>query len=406
MWTMLRPRRLAFGTALAVAGVAALAWGPALEAQAPPAGLSVRSTLPSWRAPGGRLSVTGIAGPSEVVRLFVGTQAIDATTAGPGGGFTLHGRVPRVSGRYAVAIEVARDPVERFAVGSLLIRGLRLAAVGDVNLGDRVGLAIGAFGTRYPWTSVAGALRRADIAVANLECAVSTRGTPVPKEYNFRGSPASLKAVSAYAGIDVLTVANNHSLDFGRLAFADTLRYAHGYGMKTIGGGSNLDTARRPAVIRSGGLKVALLGFSDVRPLGFDAGPSTSGTTPAFPAYVAADVRAAHRRADVVVVYFHWGIERTFTPTVRQRSLAATAFDAGATIVLGAHPHVLQPIANVGPRRAVAWSLGNFVFGATSYATAHTGILNLRVGAQGVLRYALRRAVIGGAYGVRPELVG
>lgn len=382
--------------------VVALVRESSLEAQVPP--LSVKTALPDWRAPGGRLTVQGNAGAGEIVRLFVGARAIDATTSGPAGGFTLLGRVPRAPGRYPVAVEVARSPVERVGLGTLTVRGLRLAAVGDVNLGDRVGLAIGAYGARYPWSGVAAALRRADIAVANLECAVSTRGAPVPKQYRFRGAPGSLRALSPYAAIDVLTVANNHSLDFGRLAFADTLRYAHDYGMKTIGGGATLDAARRPAVIRTGGLKVALLGFSDVRPLGFDAGPSTSGTTPAFPAIVAADVRAAARRADVVVAYFHWGIERVLTPTARQRSLAAVAFDAGATVVLGAHPHVLQPIAQTRPRRLVAWSLGNFVFGANSNATARTGILNVRLGAQGVLQYALRRAIIGGPFLVRPEL--
>ncbi|MEO8290410.1 MAG: CapA family protein, partial [Gaiellaceae bacterium] len=326
---MRRTRWLALAGTLGVAFAVALAWEPALEAQELLAPLSVRSTLPAWRAPGGRLAVQGSAGPGEIVRLLVGARAIDAVTTGPGGGFSLLGRVPRSSGRYAVAVVLARDPVERVSLGTLRVRALRLAAVGDVNLGDRVGLAIGAFGTRYPWSDVAPTLRRADIAVANLECAVSTRGAPVPKQYTFRGSPASLRAVASYAGIDVLSVANNHSLDFGRLAFADTLRHAHEYGMRTIGGGSNLDAARRPAVIRVGGLKVALLGFSDVRPLGFDAGPSTSGTTPAFPAYVATDVRAARRRADVVVAYFHWGVERALTPTARQRSLATAALDAG-----------------------------------------------------------------------------
>ena len=395
-------RFLVLAGVFSAALVVALVRESRLEAQVP--ALTVKTSLPGWRAPGGHLTMHGKAGPGEIVRLFVGSRAIDAATSGPAGGFALLGRVPRAPGRYPVAVEVARDPVERVNLGTLNVRPLRLAAVGDVNLGDRVGLAIGAYGARHPWSDVAAALRLADISVANLECAVSTRGAPVAKQYTFRGAPSSLRALSPYAGIDALSVANNHSLDFGRLAFADTLRYAHDYDMRTIGGGTDLAAARRPAVIRAGGLKVALLGFSDVRPLGFDAGPSTSGTTPAFPDLVATDVRTAARRADVVVAYFHWGIERASTPTDRQRMLATVAFDAGATVVLGAHPHVLQPIAQTRPRRLVAWSLGNFVFGASSAATARTGILDVRLGAQGVLRYALQRAVIRGPYGVRPEL--
>ena len=107
----------------------------------------------------------------------------------------------------------------------------------------------------------------------------------------------------------------------------------------------------------------------------------------------------------MVVVYFHWGIERAFNPTARQRSLAQVAFDAGAKVVLGAHPHVLQPIERPRLHRLVAWSLGNFVFGANSPATASTGILRIRLGHAGVLSHAFRRARIGGTYRVQPRLL-
>jgi poly-gamma-glutamate capsule biosynthesis protein CapA/YwtB (metallophosphatase superfamily) len=212
--------------------------------------------------------------------------------------------------------------------------------------------------------------------------------------------------MARFAGIDVVTLANNHALDYGRLAFADTLSYAHQYGMRTIGGGRNLDVARRPALFRLGGIRVALLGYSDVRPLGFDAGSTSSGTAPAFPYYISHDVsRAKTRGADVVVVYFHWGVERTFTPNSRQRSLAAVAFHAGATVVLGAHPHALQPIEQPRRRRLVAWSLGNFVFGANTPGTERTGILRMRLGHGGIVRYGLRGARIGGVFGVQPILL-
>jgi poly-gamma-glutamate capsule biosynthesis protein CapA/YwtB (metallophosphatase superfamily) len=107
----------------------------------------------------------------------------------------------------------------------------------------------------------------------------------------------------------------------------------------------------------------------------------------------------------VVVVYFHWGAERTFSPNPRQRSLAAVAFDSGATVVLGAHPHVLQPIEQPRRRRLVAWSLGNFVFGANSPGTERTGILRMRLGHAGILGYALRQARIGGVFGIQPTLL-
>jgi hypothetical protein len=387
-----------------IAGASALTWGVAF-AQDEPAEPTVTSPLPRWRAPGGVLVVRGTAEAGEGVTLFVGTRA-RATTAHDAGVFRFRLRVPSVPGLYGVAVEVARVPVVRLELGQLRVRPARIAAVGDVNLGDRPGLAIATYGARYPWLSVAPVLRGADVAIANLECSISTRGSPIPgKQYTFRGAPSSLREMAHYAGVDVVTVASNHALDYGRLAFADTLANAHRFGMTTVGGGRNLDVARRPAVYRLGGIRVAFLGYSDIRPLGFDAGPSTSGTAPAFPSYISQDVTRAKRRGiDVVVVYFHWGVERTFTPDARQRYLASVAFQAGSSVVLGAHPHVLQPIERPRTRRLVAWSLGNFVFGANSPGTKRTGILRLQVGHSGVLSHRFRRAHIGGTFGIQPIL--
>jgi capsule synthesis protein PGA_cap len=398
-----RHRRTVLALTLGASSAVAPTWGVAF-AQEDPTPFAVTSALPSWRAPGGLLVIRGTAAPAETITLFVGTNQ-RTTTAGGDGAFRFRFRVPRAPGRYPVALEAPRDPVVRIELDRLRVRPLSVAAVGDVNLGDRPGMAIATYGVRYPWLSVAPVLRAADIAIANLECSVSTRGYPVPgKQYTFRGKPSSLRAMARYAGIDVVTLANNHALDYGRLAFADTLSYAHEYGLKTVGGGRNLDLARRPALFRLGGIRVAFLGYSDVRPLGFDAGPTLSGTAAAFPSYISSDVRRTKNRgADVVLVYFHWGTERTFSPDSRQRSLAAAAFDAGATIVLGAHPHVLQPI-EPRRRRLVAWSLGNFVFGANTPGTESTGILRLRMG-QGRLRhYSFRRARIGGVFGIQPIL--
>jgi poly-gamma-glutamate capsule biosynthesis protein CapA/YwtB (metallophosphatase superfamily) len=113
-------------------------------------------------------------------------------------------------------------------------------------------------------------------------------------------------------------------------------------------------------------------------------------------------VRAARRKADLAVVYYHWGIERSRTPNGRQHALAAAALNAGATVVLGAHPHVLQPVSAIPGRRLVAWSLGNFVFPAHSAGTADTGILLVHLNDRGVAGHILRRARI---TGVQPRLL-
>ncbi|MGI8606691.1 MAG: CapA family protein [Gaiellaceae bacterium] len=352
--------------------------------------IELTSTLPRWLAPGGRLVVTGWAAPSERVTLRTQSGPLARVRAGPRGGFRIQARV-RELGRNRFSL-VAGALETR--LGAVPVRPLRLAAVGDVTFGNGVGRMIGLHGSRYPWLSVAPVLRRADIALANLEGAVSTRGAPVPgKQYHFRGPPAALAAAGRFAGVDVISLANNHTLDYGRVAFLDTLRHARRFGIRTVGGGVDLARSRRPAIIPLGGIRVAFLCYSDVRPTGFDAGAGRPGTAPAFPQLVAADVRATRKRADVVVVYYHWGTERTYSPNGRQRALARVSFAAGAKVVLGSHPHVQQPRERLG-NRFVAWSLGNFVFGATSPGTERTGILRLELGRRGVLGHGFRRARI------------
>ena len=340
----------------------------------------------------------GFAGRSERVRLLLGGRRLASAETGRLGGFVLHAKAP-APGRYAVAVATGS---ERRTIGTLVVRPLELAAAGDVTFGTDVASAIAAYGPEYPWQSVGPLLRSADLAAANLEGTVSTRGSPVPnKSFTFRGSPAALTAAASFAGIDVFTVANNHSLDFGQAAFFDTLSLAAHAGIATIGGGRNLAAARRPAILTRGGLRVAFLGYSDINPDGFLAGPDFPGTAAADPAAIAADVRSTRRRADLVVVFFHWGVELERSPDGRQEELAAAALNAGAAVVLNAHPHVLQPIVQPARRRLVAWSLGNFVFPPHSPGTEHTGVLLVSLDAGGVRGYSFRPAEI---VGVQPRL--
>jgi poly-gamma-glutamate capsule biosynthesis protein CapA/YwtB (metallophosphatase superfamily) len=273
--------------------------------------------------------------------------------------------------------------------------------VGDINLGNGPGAVMALRGFRYPWTSVAPALRAADVAFGNLECAVSTRGAPVPKEFNFRGPPAALRVMARFAGFDVLNLANNHSGDYGATAMLDTINYVRRFKMTPVGAGGSLESAAEPRVVERLGLKMAFVGFSNILPSSFFAGPNSAGTQPATPQLIEAGVKQARREADVVIATFHWGVERATTEDPRQRAFAATALQAGADAVIGAHPHVLQPIRRSGSR-VVAYSLGNFVFGASSSVTARTGILRLKLSANGVEGVRLVPAVI---EGTRPRLL-
>jgi len=170
--------------------------------------------------------------------------------------------------------------------------------------------------------------------------------------------------------------------------------------MTPIGAGRGVADAGTPRTIRRLGLRVAFVGFSDINPAGFVAGRTRPGTLAANPASVKRSVHRASRGADVVITTFHWGVERSTHPNGRQRALDRLALAAGADAVIGAHPHVLQPVQKRG-RRVVAYSLGNFVWSAGSAITARTGILKLRLSRRGVERSSLLRAHIAGT---RPRL--
>jgi poly-gamma-glutamate synthesis protein (capsule biosynthesis protein) len=154
-------------------------------------------------------------------------------------------------------------------------------------------------------------------------------------------------------------------------------------------------------VLDVGGLRIGFVGLSDVNPLGFNATADSAGTAKAEPETVAAAVHAARRHADVVVVWFHWGTELHPDPSLRQQQLAAAALDAGAQVVLGAHPHVFGRVTSPTRRSVIAWTLGNFVFPSGSPDTERTGILTVALGRDGVRGWRIVPATI---HGFRPEL--
>ena len=364
--------------ACAGAGFAAVTRDPASARNSEPP-LTLRSVMPSWRAPGVRVPLRGFAGPNERVLLHVNGRVVDGAVSGRRGGFQLT-FTTGMPGRYRLAIAAADHTIP---IGTLTVRPLVLEAVGDITFGEQVGPAIGTYGAAYPWRYVAATLRRADITVGNLETSVSDRGTAAAKEYTFQGSPSALRPLRTLAGFDVLTLANNHTGDYGPRALLDTVNAVHAAGMMSVGAGATSLKARRPAIVVEGGLRVAFLGYSDVNPLGFTATESSPGTAAADTAAIEADVRSARRHSDAVVCYFHWGTELHPDPDARQQMLANACVRSGASVVLGAHPHVFGPVTRPTPRTLVAWTLGNFVF-PSSGITARTAILRIELGASGV----------------------
>jgi poly-gamma-glutamate synthesis protein (capsule biosynthesis protein) len=353
--------------------------------------LTVKTAVDGWRAPGVKVPVTGFAGPNEQVVLRADGRLVDREISGPRGRYSLRFAAAK-PGRYHLVV-AAGDRTA--AAGAVVVRAVVLDAVGDVTFGEQVGPAMLTYGPAYPWRYVARTLRAADITTGNLETSVSTQGMAAEKKYTFRGSPAALRPMHDRAGFDVLTLANNHAVDYGRDALLDTIGYAHEAGIKTIGAGRTSFAARRPAIVDAGGLRVALLGYSDINPAGFNATETSPGTAKADLTAIRDDVRAARRHADVVVCFFHWGVELHPDPDSRQELYASACLDAGAKLVLGAHPHVLGPVSRPTPHSLVAWTLGNFVF-PSSGVTGRTAILKVTLDTRGVSGYRLVPVTIDG----------
>lgn len=271
-------------------------------------------------------------------------------------------------------------------------RAATVALVGDVHAEPPIADVLER--GENPLAGMAPVLRRADIALANVETAVGVEGTPAEKQFIFQADPALWKALRR-SGVDVVTLANNHALDYGAEALAETIAGARAAGLRVIGAGRDAREAYRPVVVGRRGKRVAFVGLTRVLPtLVWAAGAERPGLASAYdePAALAA-VRSAARRAERVVVAVHWGQELRACPDPVQRALAARLRDAGADVVAGHHPHVLQGI----DRREgglVAYSLGNFVFYARDEQTRATGVLTVRLGRRAVLSHRFEPARI------------
>jgi poly-gamma-glutamate capsule biosynthesis protein CapA/YwtB (metallophosphatase superfamily) len=242
---------------------------------------------------------------------------------------------------------------------------------------------------------VADVLRGVDLAMVNLESAVTRRGTPEPKTYHFRAPPSAYDAVRA-AGIDAVSLANNHSLDYGRIGLLDTLDAARAAGFPVFGAGRTAAEAYAPWVTEVRGARVAVLGFSQVRELAasWAARDDRPGIAMAHDtARALAAVRSTRERADVVIVFNHWGTEGVACPNAEQKAFARALAGAGADVIVGAHAHTLQGDGWLGSTY-VAYGMGNFLWYATSRST-ETGVLRLTVRGRVVIKNEFLPAIVG-----------
>ena len=228
-----------------------------------------------------------------------------------------------------------------------------------------------------PFEFIEPALDSADLAVINSEMAISNRGEPLDKQYVFRAPPSAAQRIAS-AGVDVVSLANNHAMDYGPAALVDTVDLLESAGVVALGAGATRADAYRYRVLAvHDDVHVAFVGVSMIVPRGFPAGPDSAGIASARPpSRVLDSVRSASRISDVVIAVVHWGVERSTCPTDAQRAFARDLTDAGADAVIGHHPHVLQPVEFSGGR-LVAYSLGNFVWHPRWGITGETGVLQI-----------------------------
>lgn len=258
-----------------------------------------------------------------------------------------------------------------------------LVAVGDIRLDGPVARLAAAEGAAAPVAAVRDSLR-GDFLLGNLECALTARGEPMDKKFTFRAPPGNAELLRAW-GFTALGLANNHVMDFGPDGLSDTLGALAERGLLALGAGPDAEAARRPLILERGGLRIGLLALTSTVPESMWAARGKPGTAYADFARFPDWIRAARRDCDLLVVYFHGGTELDERPNELQRAFVRSALAAGADLVLGHHPHVLQEVEVSTRTGGLAfYSLGNFLMVSPTPGTERSVIARLHLSRSGV----------------------
>jgi poly-gamma-glutamate capsule biosynthesis protein CapA/YwtB (metallophosphatase superfamily) len=272
---------------------------------------------------------------------------------------------------------------------------VELAFVGDVMLGRSLGERITSGEGETIFASVESTLQSADLAIGNLECAMGEGGVKAHKYYTFLAPPQSA-ALLKNAGFDLLTLANNHSFDFGTGVFQQTEKLLDAHGLGYVGAGSSEDQARAPVVFDVRGFRLAFLAYVEVPkeyiggfdPIVWAAGPDTPGVAWADDEKIKQDLKSVDPDVDFTVVLFHFGDEGADIPNPRQIQLSRLAIDYGADLIVGSHSHILQR-AEEYQGRWIFYSMGNFVFDEFTGKSNRSAILWITVSRDSPAEYSL-----------------
>ena len=335
-----------------------------------------------------RRRLTALASAGALVALGVGVVVGWGGDAAPPQA-TKGTRVPTRAGT-----TVAPAPVDPLGSG----KPVTLAFGGDIHFESPISERL-ASSPASVLAPIAPLLEAADVAVVNLETAVTLGGSRAAKEFTFRAPPSAFDALRA-GGVDVANLANNHGMDFGARGLRDTLDAAGRAGVPTIGAGLDSRRAYAPYRVTVNGQRIAIIGATQVLDDhlidAWTAGPAEPGLASAKDeARLVRAVREERRTSDTVVVFLHWGTELEDCPTGVQRSLARKLARAGTDVIVGSHAHVLLGAGRLG-KAFVAYGLGNLVFYASREETVRTGVLEVTVTGRRVDGYRFRPARISG----------
>lgn len=263
---------------------------------------------------------------------------------------------------------------------------IELVAVGDVMLARGVNNKIKEMGPNYPFEKIQEIISQADIAFCNLECAISPKATGRFEHNNFCIKPEDAKGLS-FAGFDVVSLANNHMFDCEKKGILSTMKFLTREKIKFAGGGKTIEEAMRPAIFNVKNTRVGFLAFC-AYPMDWIVLEEDDPTIAFYDSSLAMEaIKELRRKADVIVVSLHWGVEYKKKPTSSQIKVAHQLIDAGAHLILGHHPHVLQEIEEY-KNGVIVYSLGNFVFDQRKPETKKSMILKAKLSKKGVIEYS------------------
>ena len=284
---------------------------------------------------------------------------------------------------------------------------ITFASTGDIIFGREVGTYVDMYGGASALANVAEELAAADVTIANVEAPLSDdESEPIPeKDVYLISRPAGIESL-VESDVTLVSLANNHSMDYSGPALQDTINALDGAGILHAGAGMNEAEADRIAELEVNGASIAFISWTDIVPNYFMAYGDEPGVASARMNMTAAlnTVKKARSTHDIVIVAMHWGIEyQDYIDEYQQRDPAHELVDAGADVIIGNHPHVIQGIEFYNGS-LISYSQGDFVFDHYSERTGETFILNFEVTDQGISNVTATPVYLDDTYGI-PSIV-